>query len=163
MEQTLQEQVVQALRAQNKTLATAESCTGGLVAAAVTEVSGSSAVFKGGVVSYWTAIKGSVLGVSQETLEAFGAVSPQTAEEMALGAARLMGTSLAVSVTGVAGPNRDERDNPVGCLYLGLSDGTQTWVRHPDPSTLGTTRQEIRQRAVALALAFVLDALDGQL
>ncbi|MCC8063841.1 MAG: CinA family protein [Clostridiales bacterium] len=157
MEKTIQEQVYDRLLAHGKTLCTAESCTGGLVAAAMTEVSGVSQVFKGGVVSYWTEVKGSVLGVSRETLERYGAVSPQTAGEMALGAAQLMGTSLAVSVTGVAGPNPDERGNPVGCLYLGLSDGERCWVRHPAPETLGRTRQAIRASAVRLALEFVLE------
>lgn len=157
MEKTIQEQVYEQLLAHGKTLSTAESCTGGLVAAAMTEVSGVSQVFKGGVVSYWTEVKGNVLGVSRETLERCGAVSPQTAGEMALGAARLMGSSLAVSVTGVAGPNPDERGNPAGCLYLGLSDGTHYWVRHPAPEALGQTRQEIRANAVRLALEFVLE------
>lgn len=163
MNTTLQEQVAQALLAQNKTLCTAESCTGGLVAAAMTEVSGVSAVFKGGVVSYWTEIKGSVLGVSRETLERDGAVAPTTAREMALGAARLMGASWAVSVTGVAGPGQDEQGNPVGCVYLGLSDGVHTWVRKPSPEALGRTRGEIRARAAEAALAFVLDGLRGAL
>ncbi|MCD8341761.1 MAG: CinA family protein [Clostridiales bacterium] len=157
MGRTIQEQVYERLLAHGKTLSTAESCTGGLVAAAMTEVSGVSQVFKGGVVSYWTEVKGSVLGVSPETLERYGAVSPQTAGEMALGAARLMGSSLAVSVTGVAGPNPDERGNPVGTLYLGLSDGARCWVRHPEPEALGATRQEIRASAVRLALEFVLE------
>lgn len=160
---TIQEQVTRALIAQHKTLSTAESCTGGLVAAALTEVSGVSAVFKGGVVSYWTEVKGSVLGVSPETLARDGAVAPTTAREMALGAARLLGSDWAVSVTGVAGPSRDERGNAVGCVYVGLSDGVHTWVRHPDPTAMGRTRPEIRARAVEEALRFVLDGLNGAL
>lgn len=160
---TLAEQVTEALLRQHKTLATAESCTGGLVSAALTEVSGVSAVFKGGVVSYWTEVKGSVLGVSQETLTRDGAVAPTTAREMALGAAKLLGSDWAVSVTGVAGPNQDERGNEVGCVYFGLSDGVHTWVRHPAPDTMGKTRREIREKAVEVALRFVLDGLCGAL
>lgn len=162
MSQSLQEQVYRALLERGKTLATAESCTGGLVAAAMTEVSGVSRVFKGGVVSYWTQVKETVLGVSAQTLERYGAVSEQAAREMALGAARLLGASLAVSVTGVAGPDRDERGNPVGCVYIGLSDGVRTWVKHPDPGSMGASRQEIRQRAVEAALGLVLEHLRGE-
>ena len=86
------------------TVGTAESCTGGLIAASVTDIPGASTVFLGGIVSYDNRVKHEVLGVKEETLCEFGAVSSETAEEMALGAVRVLGTSLAVSVTGIAGP-----------------------------------------------------------
>lgn len=151
----LQKLVLEALNSRRLTAATAESCTGGLVAAALTDRGGSSAVFKGGVVSYWTEVKRDVLGVSRETLERWGAVSPQTAEEMAQRTRALMSSDLGVSVTGVAGPDRDERGNPVGCVYVALSDGEQTIVRRvPNP---GTERGEIRRNAVEYALQMILE------
>ncbi|MCD7821834.1 MAG: CinA family protein [Clostridiales bacterium] len=148
------EQVLRTLKAHGLTVSTAESCTGGMVAAALTDLGGSSAVFVGGVVSYWTELKHKILGVSQETLDAYGAVSPQTAQEMAKGVRALTGSDLALSVTGVAGPNRDERDNPVGLVYLALTDGETTAVRQP--ADLGGTREEIRRNAVEAALEMLL-------
>jgi nicotinamide-nucleotide amidase len=147
--------VLAALKERHLTISTAESCTGGMIAAALTDLSGSSAVFVGGVVSYWTDVKQKILGVSRETLDCFGAVSPDTAKEMAEGVRKLLGSDLSVSVTGVAGPDRDERGNPVGCVYLALSDGETTTVHHPD--NLGSTREEIRANAVAYALDMVLE------
>lgn len=152
-------QVLSALKQRGLTVATAESCTGGLLGGALTEVGGSSAVYKGGVVSYWTEVKAEVLGVSRETLDCYGAVSPQTAEEMAKRVRLLLDCDLGVSVTGVAGPDRDERGNPVGCVYLALSDGAQTRVRRlPQP---GETRSEIRRNAVNFALKLLLEYCDN--
>lgn len=150
----LEKQVLTALKERGLTVATAESCTGGLVSGALTEQGGSSAVFKGGIVAYWTQVKAQVLGVSHETLDCYGAVSPQTAQEMAQRVRLLMGSDLGVSVTGVAGPDRDERGNPVGCVYLALCDGAQTLVRRlPQP---GENREEIRRNAVDFALKLLL-------
>ena len=150
--------VLNALKARHLTVSTAESCTGGMVAAALTDLSGSSSVFVGGVVSYWTDVKEKILHVSHETLESYGAVSPQTAEEMAEGVRALMGSDLAVSVTGVAGPDRDERGNPVGCVYLGFTDGETTIVRKPEG--LGSSREEIRRNAVEYALNMLMEYLN---
>jgi nicotinamide-nucleotide amidase len=155
----LRKKVLEGLRERELTISTAESCTGGLVAAALTDLSGSSSVFKGSVVSYWTEIKADVLGVSRETLEQFGAVSPQTAREMAERVRSLMDTDLALSVTGVAGPDRDERGNPVGCVYIALAEGENTIVRKPE--NLGATREEIRKGAVQYALNLILEYLNG--
>lgn len=154
------EQVLQGLRAQGLTIATAESCTGGLIAGALTDLAGSSTVFVGGVVSYWAEVKGKVLNVAAETLERYGAVAPQTAKEMAEGARALLGSDLAVSVTGVAGPDSDDRGNPVGCVYLALTDGENTMVRKPEG--LGASREEIRRNAVNCALELVLEYLKGR-
>ena len=153
-------QVLEALRDRKLTIATAESCTGGMIAAALTDLAGSSAVFVGGVVSYWTEVKRQILGVSQETLDAYGAVSAQTACEMAEGARKLLGSDLALSVTGVAGPDPDERNNPVGRVYLALTDGERTIVRRPQG--LGTGRDEIRRDAVDYALGMVLEYFANQ-
>ena len=111
---TPEEAVVQSLFKQNKTLATAESCTGGLIAKRITDVPGASAVFECGIVSYSNRITSKVLGLREETLKAYGAVSEQTAREMAEGALRVSGADLAVSVTGIDGPDDDGTDKPVG-------------------------------------------------
>ena len=117
---------------EGKTLATAESCTGGRVAQRITSLPGASGVYRGGVVSYWTDVKGSVLGVPREILDEFGAVSEETARAMAEGARRITGADLAVSVTGVAGPDPDERGVPVGIVYIGLATPTGTFCRKMD-------------------------------
>lgn len=103
------------------TLATAESCTGGLVAHRLTSVPGSSAYYLGGVVAYANEVKEAVLGVRHETLLAHGAVSEETAREMAKGARRQIGANLGVSVTGIAGPTGATPEKPVGLVYVALS------------------------------------------
>ncbi len=105
---------------QKATLSTAESCTGGLVASLLTDISGSSRYFKGGIVSYTNEIKAQVLGVTQETLNKFTAISAETAYEMAAGVQKLMKTDFAISVTGNAGPNPSE-GKAVGVVYFGLA------------------------------------------
>lgn len=109
------------LSARNLTLALAESCTGGLVGHRVTEVAGSSAYFLGGIVSYANEAKEQLLGVSRETLRDFGAVSAETALEMARGARRVLGADIGLSVTGIAGPTGGTPDKPVGLAYIALS------------------------------------------
>jgi PncC family amidohydrolase len=103
------------------TLGTAESCTGGLIAHRITNVAGSSSYFLGGIVAYAYDVKERVLGVSHATLYDHGAVSEQTAQAMASGARRLLGTDLAVAVTGIAGPGGGMPNKPVGLVYLALS------------------------------------------
>lgn len=112
--------LVDHLRELEATVATAESLTGGRLASRLTGVPGSSAVFAGGVVSYHTEVKVDVLGVAQETVDEHGVVSAACAEEMATGARRLLGTTYAVSTTGVAGPERQE-GKPVGTVYVGVA------------------------------------------
>ena len=138
------------LKERHWTLATAESCTGGLVAQRITALPGASAVFRGGVVSYWTEIKAAVLGVPQEILDQYGAVSEQTARAMAQGARRITGADLAVSVTGVAGPDPDERGTPVGIVYIGLDTPTGTFCRKMDSGR----RRRDRIRGLAANHAF---------
>lgn len=103
------------------TLALAESCTGGLVGDCVTDVPGSSDYYLGGIVSYSNAAKQMLLGVRDETLQTFGAVSAECAAEMAQGARRVVGADVAVSVTGIAGPGGGSPDKPVGLTYIHLS------------------------------------------
>ncbi len=110
----------------NKTIAVAESCTGGLVASKLTDVSGSSDVFLGGVVSYSNECKMNVLGVKKDTLEKYGAVSEYTAKEMAKGVNELLRADLTVSTTGIAGPTGGTSEKPVGLVYIGSFDGKET-------------------------------------
>lgn len=117
----LAEAVLDAYRARNWRLATAESCTGGLVAAALTEFAGASDVVERGYVTYSNAAKTELLGVPKETIAAHGAVSPETAAAMASGAARGAGVEAAVSVTGIAGPGGGSAEKPVGLVYLGIA------------------------------------------
>jgi PncC family amidohydrolase len=118
----------QILHKRKLTIAVAESCTGGLVAAALTDLPGSSEYFLGGVVAYANQAKEAVLGVDEGTLRKHGAVSRQVAIQMAVGARNLFGSDVAVSVTGVAGPSAEE-NKPVGLTYIGASYQDKTIVR----------------------------------
>ena len=138
------------LRSKGLTFSTAESCTGGLIAQKITAIPGASAVYRGGVVSYWTCVKASALGVSQELLDRCGAVSEPTARAMAEGARRVTGAELGVSVTGVAGPDCDERGNPVGRIFVALAAPDGTYCRHLE---LGPRRRD-RIRGVCANHAF---------
>ncbi|CAG0928185.1 nicotinamide-nucleotide amidase [Thermoflexales bacterium] len=109
------------LRQRPLTLATAESCTGGLIGHRLTEVAGSSAYFLGGIIAYSNKVKAHLLGVKPETLEVHGAVSAETAIEMARGARRALGADIAVSVTGIAGPDGGTADKPIGLTYIALA------------------------------------------
>ena len=121
------------------TLATAESCTGGLVAQRLTAIPGISAVYRGGVVSYWTSVKAEVLHVPQDVLDTYGPVSEECARAMAEGVRRITGADLGVSVTGAAGPDPDERGVPVGIVYIGLATPEGTFCRRLD---LGRRRRD---------------------
>ena len=117
----MQEEIARALLERKWWIATAESCTGGLLAHTLTNIPGSSAYFKGGVVSYSNEVKMKVLGVKRETLEQYGAVSEQTAREMAEGVKNLMEVDVAVATTGIAGPGGGTPEKPVGLVYIGLA------------------------------------------
>lgn len=121
MENSLEASLVQLLKARNQTCATAESCTGGGIAARITSVPGASDVFKGGIVSYVNAVKHALLGVPQSILDTVGAVSSDCARAMAEGARRALKTDWAVSVTGLAGPGGGTPEKPVGLVYIGLA------------------------------------------
>ena len=105
----------------NITIATAESCTGGLIGAAITSIPGSSTPFKGGIIAYDNAVKTKLLGVSPSVLGKYGAVSQKTAERMAVGAVERLNVDMAVSVTGVAGPSGGSIEKPVGTVWVGLA------------------------------------------
>ena len=137
-----------------KTLVTAESLTGGGIGSALTAVPGSSAVYKGGIISYTNWVKENVLGVSHETLETQGAVSCQTAEEMAVGARKLLQADVAVSVTGLAGPGGDEFGNPVGTVCIGFCNASESFaVKYHFEGD----REAVRCQTIRAALELVLD------
>ncbi len=128
LDTTLEAAVCQAFRERKMTLATAESCTGGLIAKRLTDVPGSSDVFGYGTVTYANEAKMNILGVKAETLEMYGAVSPQTAEEMANGVRALSGADVGIAVTGIAGPGGGSSEKPVGLVYVGVA--SKRGVRH---------------------------------
>ena len=140
-------------RLQGKTLVTAESLTGGGIGAALTGVSGSSAVYKGGVISYTNAVKETVLGVPGQVLEQYGAVSRWTAGYMASGVRKLLRADIAVSVTGLAGPAGDEYGNPVGTVFIGYEDAHRSTVHH---YVFHGDREEVRNQTIAQALQLIL-------
>ena len=125
---TLQENVVAKLREKGVKLATAESCTGGLLSERITAVSGASDVFDFGVCTYANEMKHKVLGVSNETLSVLGAVSAETAMQMAEGARNVSGADLAVSTTGIAGPTGGTPEKPVGLVYCGISTKDKSYA-----------------------------------
>ena len=149
---SLEEVVVRLLREKKLTLSAAESCTGGLIAKRLTDIPGASAAFCGGVVSYTNEVKHAVLGVPQDLLDEYGAVSEPVARAMAEGARRITGADLALSVTGVAGPDKDDRGNEVGTVFVGLSTPEGTAVRQ---LALGRGRERIRTMAAHYALDMV--------
>lgn len=151
--------VLDLLKQSGLTLGTAESCTGGLIAKRLTDIPGSSAVFRGGVVSYCNEVKAGVLGVPQALLEEFGAVSEPVARSMAEGARRALGCDLAVSATGVAGPGSDERGNPEGLIYVALAAPETTVVR--EIRMAGAGRGRARFAAASCALDLVRRYLTG--
>ena len=135
------------------TLATAESCTGGLVAEKLTAIPGASGIYRGGVVSYWTSVKSDLLQVPREILDTYGPVSEKCARAMAEGVRRLTGADLGVSVTGAAGPDPDERGVPVGIVYIGLATPDGTFCR---PLDFGRRR---RDRIQGLAANHAFDVV----
>ncbi len=139
---------------QGRTLATAESCTGGGIGQVLTAISGSSVVYKGGIISYTNEIKTHLLGVSPELLNSAGAVSAQVAEAMALGARNQLDTDIAVSVTGLAGPGGDDYGNPVGTVFVGYSDTDHCISRQ---FYFAGDRETIRNQAIVAALSIIVE------
>ena len=158
---SLEALVVDALRAAGTTLATAESCTGGLLAKRITDVAGSSDVFEMGCVTYANRVKEKLLGVPHETLEAHGAVSEETARAMAEGIVRASGADIGVGITGIAGPGGGTAEKPVGLVYIALSDGKSTWVAKRQPAGRMKSREWHRHCAASKALDMVRRYLAG--
>ena len=139
---------------EGKTLVTAESCTGGGIGAALTAVPGSSQVYKGGIISYANAVKAKQLGVDAELLDRVGAVSAPVAEAMALGARNALEADVAVSVTGLAGPDGDNFGNPVGTVYIGYADANIALAREYHFSG---DREAVRNQAIESALHLIVE------
>ena len=153
---TLPEVLGKELLSRQQTIAFAESCTGGLVSSMMTDVPGSSEYVKGSVISYTNEVKNSVIHVSKTTLSKKGAVSEETALEMARGVRELIGSDMAVSITGLAGPGGGTRKKPVGLVYIAVADANGEACREV---SFGGTRTQIKHRAAMAALGFVLDRL----
>ncbi len=158
----LAEALVNELSAAGKAVATAESCTGGWVAKAITDIPGSSAVYGYGVVSYANGAKESILGVRNKTLEDHGSVSAEVVEEMAKGSLRLSGADLAVAVSGVAGPAGGTREKPVGTVWFAwaVRDGTKALVDTRCEHFTGD-RELVREASVAYALQGVRERIES--
>ena len=144
-------------RLRGRTLATAESITGGGIGAALTAVPGSSAVYLGGVISYDSRVKRDLLGVSRKDLETLGAVSAPVAVQMALGARKVIGAEIALSVTGLAGPGGDAFGHAVGTVFIGYADGITAFAREYH---FCGSREAVREQTVEAALRLVLEQMD---
>lgn len=142
------------------TLSLAESCTGGSIASIITDIPGSSAYFMGSAVTYSNEAKTSILGVSSDTLMEFGAVSRETAVEMALGASKVFDSDIAASVTGIAGPDGGSDEKPVGTVWMTVTDGSRcvSLVSHFDGD-----RSEIRSQSVDTLIDLIIDFVRGVL
>lgn len=156
MSDVLAQEVGSRLKARAATVATAESCTGGLIAHRLTNIPGSSAYVLGGVVAYSNAVKHTLLGVDEQTLMEHGAVSAPVAEQMALGVRKALGATYAISVTGIAGPGGGSVDKPVGLTYIGVAGPTGVSVeRH----IWDGDREQNKAYSADAALALLLKAL----
>jgi PncC family amidohydrolase len=160
MEIALENEVGRLLESRRWKLALAESCTGGLVGHRITNVPGSSGYFMGGVVCYSNEAKSAILGVSQETLDAFGAVSRQAVLEMAHGAKRLFDADIAASISGIAGPGGGTLDKPVGTTWVGLAAGDGGWARG---FHFSGDREQNKAASAEAALQMILDYLEGRI
>lgn len=152
---TLEEEVISLLNRKGLTLTAAESCTGGLIAKRLTDVSGASAVFHGSLVTYSNHLKEKWLGVRAETLQAYGAVSAQTAREMAVGARKAADADLAVAVTGIAGPNSDDTNKPVGLVFIALASKDGVTVEKHENQFVDNVREQNRTASAQHALEAV--------
>lgn len=141
-------------RLAGKTLSTAESCTGGGIGAALTAVPGSSRVYKGGIISYTDWVKENFLDVDGTLLAQYGAVSAPVAQAMAEGVRKRLQTDIAVSVTGLAGPDGDDRGNPVGTVFIGYCDQRKSYAKK---FAFSGDRETVRNMAIHMALQMILE------
>lgn len=160
MEISLEVRVGNILSQRKLTIATAESCTGGLISHRITDVPGSSAYFMGGIVAYSYEAKAAMLHVTWETLNTKGAVSQETVLEMARGAAQALGVDIAVSVSGIAGPGGGTAEKPVGTTWIGLVTPDGEWARH---FIWDGDREQNKRYSSDAAFDLVLDYLEGKL
>ena len=158
-QKSLEERVVELLAERHYTVTTAESCTGGMIAGTIVNAAGASEVLNEGYITYSNGAKERLVGVSHETLERFGAVSEQTAREMAEGAARAAGADAALSATGIAGPGRGTEEKPVGLVYIGCTLNGKTEVKE---CRFDGNRMENRLHTVKTALEMLQSMLGSQ-
>jgi PncC family amidohydrolase len=159
MTENLAYELVSLARTRRINLASAESCTGGLIGAAITSISGSSDVFGYGFITYSNDAKRRLLDVKEETLNKYGAVSKETAKEMALGGISVSGADLCVAVTGIAGPGGGSAEKPVGLVFVAIVDKKQNVsVKKLE---LRGDRNEIRLQSVTEALKFLIEAVEA--
>lgn len=151
---TEEKTIIERLSTLGKTLATAESCTGGYLGQRLTAVSGASSVYKGGIISYCNEIKNRLLQVDQALLDTCGAVSAPVAEQMAQGARKALLADYGVSVTGIAGPNSDETGKPIGLVYLAVSSSEKNVCRE---FHFTGDRERVRQQACTEAFKLLLE------
>lgn len=152
---SLGEKVVEKFKKENLTLSTAESCTGGWLSKIITEISGSSEIFMGGICSYSNEVKQNVLGVKKETLKNYGAVSEETAREMSESIVKLMNTSVGVGITGIAGPNSDNTSKKVGLIFISITHNNKTDIIKLENNFSGDVRYKNRFTAVKTVLEFL--------
>lgn len=155
----LEERLISLLQKENFTITTAESCTGGLIAGRILNVAGASANYNEGYVTYSNKAKEKLLGVKHETLEQYGAVSENTAREMARGAAKAANADMALSATGIAGPGGGTEEKPVGLVYIGCYIQGKTYVKE---CHFHGSREENRRDSVESALLLAIDALENR-
>lgn len=153
------EKLIALAKEKNITLGTAESCTGGLIGATLVNISGASAVFWGGIISYDNSVKENILGVKAKTLRTVGAVSEDCALQMAKGACRLLGTDLAVSVTGIAGPTGGTPTKPVGTVFIAVAnkDGQALCTENH----FSGDREAVRNQTVEKALTLLTKTVEN--
>ena len=154
------EVLYEVLKSKNMTIATAESCTGGMIGAALTSVSGVSECYGFGVVTYANEAKEKLLGVSHTTLETVGAVSYETACEMARGALNLSGADIAISVTGIAGPGGGTDEKPVGLVYIGIAQKNGEVKAYKN--NFSGSRDSVRAQTVVKALKLAIKTVKGE-
>lgn len=153
------EKAVDNLKKKGYTLALAESCTGGLVSKLITDVSGASSVYLGGVCSYSNSVKMKLLGVSHDTLKEHGAVSRETAKEMSTGVKRALGSDIGIGITGIAGPASDGTDKPVGLIYISISSPKKEEIIELKNAFTENIREQNRLSAAKAALSLLTDEL----
>src|SRR5512139_1358126 len=156
MRNSLEKLIGDLLREKGWTLSIAESCTGGLICDRITDVSGSSDYFMGGMVTYSNESKAKYLGIPLDYIRKHGAVSPQVAKKMAQGVRKTFHTTFGLSTTGVAGPTGGTKRSPVGRVFIGLASGRKIWVKEED---LKGSRKEIKRKATDKALQFFYERL----
>lgn len=158
MKKTIEEKIAEKCMKQQATISTAESCTGGMVASTLVNVAGISSVFREGYITYSNGAKERILGVSEDTLRKHGAVSAETAYEMALGCARTANSDYSIVTTGIAGPDGGTPEKPVGLVYIGCYAKGKVYTKE---CHFNGDRMEIRQAAAQTALEFLEENIYG--